>query len=145
MEENTQVGKEATPEEVAKIEAERAAAREGKSPEEIAVMDAEEAKLAEEVNAKVEAEEREAAAAKAAEVEAEEKEAEEARAEEKAKEEEARKAEEEKKASVDEGTISVYNANGAFVRAYTEDMSDEDKTYIEKAKGYAKKIGGTVK
>ena len=39
----------------------------------------------------------------------------------------------------------VLDKNGKYVRTYTPDMSDDDKDYLEKAKGYAKKIGGTVK
>ena len=141
------VGREATPEEVAKIEAERAAAREDKTEEEIAAMDAEEKRLADEVNARIE---REEAAKAAAEKEKEEEEAEKVRAEEKEKEAQAKKDAEEKGAAVNEGTISVYNANGAFVRSYTEEMSDDPemenaKTNIEKAEGYAKKIDGTVR
>lgn len=42
-------------------------------------------------------------------------------------------------------SASVYSASGNFVRTYTEEHSDKDKDYKEKAEGYAKKIGGTVK
>lgn len=51
--------------------------------------------------------------------------------------------EEAKKESKTSG--KVYAANGSFVREYTEEHSDDDKTYLEKAKGYAQKIGGSVK
>lgn len=96
---------------------------------------------AEEIAAKekeaAEAKEREEAAGKAA-------------AEEKEKEEAEAKAKSEEEAKADTGSISVYNITGNFVRAYTTEHSDAEgvengKTYIEKAEGYAKKIGGTTR
>ena len=42
-------------------------------------------------------------------------------------------------------SASVYSEKDIFVRKYTEEHSDKDKTFVEKAKGYAKKVGGTVK
>ena len=41
--------------------------------------------------------------------------------------------------------VTVYSKSGNPVRVYTEEMTDKDKGFEEKAKGYAKKIGGTTK
>jgi len=42
-------------------------------------------------------------------------------------------------------SVTVLSSNGNPVRTYTEEMSDKDKGFEEKAKGYAKKIGGSVR
>jgi hypothetical protein len=41
--------------------------------------------------------------------------------------------------------LAVYNASGQYVRTYTPDQTDENKTFVEKAEGFAKKIGGEVR
>ena len=76
-------------------------------------------------------------------VEAEAKE----KAEKKAEEEAKKKAEAVKDSGVkDEKAVSakVYSRSGQFIREYTEEHTDKDKGFVEKARGYAKKIGGRV-
>ena len=48
--------------------------------------------------------------------------------------------------------LDVFDANGQFVRTYTEEQEDapdaentSGKNFVEKAEEFAKKIGGTVK
>ena len=42
-------------------------------------------------------------------------------------------------------SVTVLSATGNVVRTYTEEMTDKDKGFVEKAKGYAKKIGGSTR
>jgi len=42
-------------------------------------------------------------------------------------------------------SVTVLSATGNVVRTYTEEMTDKDKGFEEKAKGYAKKIGGSTR
>lgn len=43
----------------------------------------------------------------------------------------------------DEKDLSVFNSNGGFVRVYSKELHGKD--YADLAKGFAKKIGGSVK
>ena len=70
----------------------------------------------------------------------EKQEADELKASEKADAEAQKDAEKEAKKSG-----KVYSGSGAFVREYTKEHSDDDNSYLEKAKGYAEKIGGSVR
>lgn len=43
-------------------------------------------------------------------------------------------------------SAKVFNVKGVFVREYTDEMhTNKDKGFIDIAKGYAGKIGGSVK
>ncbi len=42
-------------------------------------------------------------------------------------------------------SASVLSSTGQFVREYTEEHTDKDTKFVDKAKGYASKIGGTVR
>jgi hypothetical protein len=60
-----------------------------------------------------------------------------------AKAAEARKKEAEESGGKD--SVSVFSKTGNFVRTYSPFQSGGGKSHIEKAEGYAAKIGGTVK
>lgn len=94
--------------------------------------------MANKTQAQIKAEVKDTEKAEAAKAEIEAKKKAEAKAKEDA---------EEKKAEVTEAKVIA--ANGGYARTYTEEHSDakdvkDGKDFIEKAKGYAKKIGGTV-
>ena len=42
-------------------------------------------------------------------------------------------------------SVTVLSATGNPVRTYTEEMSGKKLNFIEKAEGYAKKIGGSTR
>ena len=42
-------------------------------------------------------------------------------------------------------SVTVLSATGNIVRTYTAEHTDKNKGFVEKAEGYAKKIGGSVR
>ncbi len=42
-------------------------------------------------------------------------------------------------------SATVLSATGLVMRTYTEEHTDKEKGFVDKARGYSQKIGGTVK